>query len=313
MSKKSNLTMLGVLPFLLFILSCGESGKEKSFQESIGYEYAENEQSLLWEISGNGLKTPSFLYGTIHIQRKEVFDYDTIVGFLLDTSAAYAMEISMDEVNPIKAAKLMMLPQPLDELISAEKYNRLDSFFRAETGIGLGLRKTTKPFFLMAQLMQKDIGGDMPVALDLHFFNLAKQNNRKTIGIEKFEEQMAAVDVLTVDEQVDMILNGLGDTTSSLGKFDEMIAFYLKGDLEAMVNLSKDTTYPEKFNQAFLIDRNVRMAERIGKICSEQMTFNAIGAAHLGGPDGVIALLRKAGYTVKPIKTQFGNKTLNKK
>jgi len=303
MKLKQVFPIFGFVPFLIFILSCGE--KEKSIQEYLGYEYAENNHSLLWEISGNGLKTPSYLYGTIHIQRKEVFAYDSIVQKIFDTCSAYAMEISMDEVNPIKAAKMMMLEKPLDQLISPEKYARIDSFFRAETGIGIGLRKTTKPFFLMAQLMQKDIGSDMEMALDLYFFNMAKDQKKKTIGIEKFEEQMAAVDQLTVDEQVDLILKGLGDTTSSMAKFDDLIKVYLEGDLDKMIELSTDTMYPPKFNQAFLIDRNVHMAERIGKHCKDQMTFCAIGAAHLGGPQGVIELMKKDGFTLKPIKTSF--------
>ncbi|HRE75148.1 MAG TPA: TraB/GumN family protein [Flavobacteriales bacterium] len=296
--------------FILFLLAC--TGKKQSLQEQLGYEYAENENSLLWEISGNGLAEPSYLYGTIHIQRKEVFDYDTLVGLLVDTCAAYAMELNMEEMNPFKVAKMMALDEPLDKLIPVEKYNQLDSFFRAETGTGIGLRKTTKPFFLMSEIMMKEIGGDMPMALDLHFFSQAKSKKKKVIGIEKFEEQMAAVDELTVEEQVDIILKGLGDSTSSLNKFDELIETYLKGDLEGMVRLTQDTLYPPKFNKAFLIDRNIVMADRIADICNKQVTFNAIGAGHLGGPEGVIALLRKKGYTVKPIKTTFGNKQLKK-
>jgi hypothetical protein len=151
---------------LVFVLgSCGEAPKQLSMQEHYGYSFAENDNSILYEISGNGLKTPSYLYGTIHIQRKEVFDFDTLVMQLYDTCQAYAMEVAMDEVNPMKAAKMMALEKPLDSLISPEKFAKLDSIYEAETGSRLGMMKMTKPFFLIAQLMAEDIGGDMDMAL----------------------------------------------------------------------------------------------------------------------------------------------------
>ncbi|MFZ5551808.1 MAG: TraB/GumN family protein [Bacteroidota bacterium] len=297
------------IPVVFLLVRCGSASQtaaeEVKMNEIIGYEYDTDEKSLLWEITGNGLKQPSYLYGTIHIQRKEVFAYDTVVSKIFDTCAAYAMELNMDEIDMKKMNKTMQMDKPLDSIISAEKYRVMDSLMLAEAGMGMTMFKKMKPFFLMAMMMKDDIGTDMPMALDLDFFNKAKKKKKKLIGIEKFEEQMAAVDELTIEEQVDMILEGMKDTTHGAFKFDEMLDTYLAGDLEKMVELTKDSTYPEKFHKAFLHDRNIRMADRIAKICSEQMTFNAVGAGHLGGDDGVIALLRKKGFTLKPIKTEF--------
>lgn len=305
MSRKSKIALyLSSLPVLLLLINCS---KKKEFNEIIGYSYNENENALLWEISGNGLKQPSFLYGTIHIQRKEVFNYDSIVNVIFDTCAAYAMELNMDEISPFSAAKKMMMDKDVRELISPEKYRILDSIYMASEGKPIGSMGKMKPFFLMSQMMMKEIGGDMPLALDLHFFDRAKDQDMKVIGIEKFEEQMAAIDVLTVDEQVDMIIDGYKDTSSSVTKFEEMIQTYLGGDLNGMAKLTEDPAYPEKFSKVFLWDRNIVMADRIAEISKEQMTFNAVGAGHLGGDKGVIALLRKKGYTLKPIKTVFKN------
>ena len=43
------------------------------------------------------------------------------------------------------------------------------------------------------------------------------------------------------------------------------------------------------------------MAERMDKIIQEQKTFMAVGALHLPGENGVIELLRKYGYQVRPV------------
>lgn len=301
---KRNKWLIGLssLPILLLLINCS---KKKEFNEALGYSYAENENSLLWEISGNGLKQPSYLYGTIHIQRKEVFNYDSIVNVIFDTCAAYAMELNMDEISPLKMAKQIMMEKDVREYLQPTKYRLLDSLYTASQGEPIGAAGKMKPFFLMSKMMMSEIGGDMPLALDLHFFDRAKQQNMKVIGIEKFEEQMAAIDVLTVEEQVDMIIAGYLDTSSVATKYEELISTYLSGNVNQMAKLTEDPAYPEKFNKVFLTDRNVVMADRIAEICKEQMTFNAVGAGHLGGELGVIALLRKKGYTLKPIKIVF--------
>ena len=296
----------GIVPMVFFILACaGTKAKKTDLKDAIGYEYAETDKSLLWELRQEGVDQPSFIYGTIHIQRAEVFAFDSLIYRILDTVSAFAMEVNMDELNPFAAAKMMMMEKPLDELISPEKYKALDSIFIAKTGQGIGMMKTTKPFFLMAMLMKDEMGGEMEEPLDLHFFSYSKAKNKKLIGVEKFEEQMAAVDQLTIEEQVDIILDGAKDTSSTFNKFDELMNTYLEQDLEEMIELSQDTTYPPKFNKAFITDRNIHMAERIPGIAKDQPTFIAIGAAHLGGPQGVLALLREKGYSVKPIKLEF--------
>ncbi len=292
---------LWVVPVVLGFSACAS---EKNNADP-GYSYADNDNSLLWEISGNGLKEPSYLYGTIHIQRREVFEYDTVVSIVFNKSAAYAMELNMEEIDPMKAAALMQTDKPLDSILSPEKYRQLDSLFLAHTGMNLSLMKKTKPFFLMAQIMQLQIGGDMPVALDLDFFEKAREQKKKLIGIEKFEEQMAAVDELSIEEQTDLILEGYKDGEAPLAQIDELLEAYLNAEVQKMAELSKDTLYPEKFHRAFLQERNIRMADRIAEIVREQVTFNAVGAAHLGGEEGVITLLRQKGFELKPIKTAF--------
>lgn len=292
--------------FGLFLMSGSCQKEAPTLQESLKYEYDDDENSLLWEISGKDLKQPSFLYGTIHIMRKEVFAYDDVVKRIFDTCSAYAMELNMADIDMKKMTEMMMMDKPLDSVISPDKYHQLDSLFLAESGAGLEMFKKMKPFFIMATLMKKDMGDDMGTALDLDFYNKAQEAGKKLIGIEKFEEQMAAVDALTIEEQVDMMLQGFSDTTSSLLRFDDMMKMYLEQDLSGLTDMMlDDPAYPKEFNEAFIVKRNKRMADRISDISQKRMTFNAVGAAHLPGKEGVIALLREKGYTVKPIHFTF--------
>jgi uncharacterized protein YbaP (TraB family) len=297
-----------ILP-LFFIFACSAStDKEKSFSDELGYKFRDDDKSLLWEISGKGLKQPSFLYGTIHLQDKRVFSFDKTVSKIFDTCKAYAMEVNIDEVDKMAMAKSLMLDKPLDEIIGEKKYHTLDSLFHVRTGGGLGMYSRMKPFFMAAELIKAYEHQDMTFPLDIELFNMAKKDKMKVVGIEKMEEQLDAVNKMTIEEQTDMVIEGLKDWEKSKDLYNKMIKVYLAQDIAEMATIMKDTTLPSSFETALLTDRNKVMAKRIDKIVQEQPTFNAIGAGHLYGKDGVIELLRKEGYTMKPVKYKFTKK-----
>lgn len=292
---------------LFLLLACAASKDEKKpFNEGLGYKYADNNKSILWEITGKGLTQPSFLYGTIHLQDKRVFAYDTVVKSVFDTSAAYAMEISMDDVNPFKMAKLMVMEEPLDEVLSPAKYATMDSLLKIRTGTGMHSRKNMKPFFIAGELIKAYEHQDMALPLDMDFFMKAKKKKKKTMGIEKLQEQLDAVDKMTVEEQADMMIEGLKEWDKMKDMYNKMVDVYLSQDIEALYTLTKDTSLAKSFETALLTNRNKVMAQRIDSIVQLQPTFNAIGAGHLYGQEGVIQLLEKRGYTLKPVKFNFG-------
>jgi len=262
-----------------------------------------NAQTVLWEITGRRLESPSYLYGTIHIQDKRVFAFGDEVMAAFNASDAYAMELLLDEVDPVEMQKSMLMENnSLDKLLSKEDYEFLDSIMKAKTGQGVMLMNKMKPFFLSSQLMQMDLAKDQELALDMYLLEKAKEDGKKVFGIEEYSDQIGAIDAISLEDQAKMLIDGLRDTAQSSGnEMEGLIDSYLKGDLDKMYELSKDTVMPAEFYQAFLVDRNVKMAKNISLLIREQTTFNAIGAAHLPGENGVIELLRKRGFTVKPI------------
>jgi uncharacterized protein len=258
--------------------------------------------SVLWEITGKGLKQPSYLFGTIHIQDKRVFNYGETVEKALYSCNAFAMELLMGNIKKEELeAQMLMKDKSLQELYSAEDYELLKKIFKEKTGTALMIFQKTKPFFVSAQLMQANMRQDMPLALDMHLLKLAADTGMLTFGIEEFADQMGAVDKISLEDQAKMLLESVKDTTGSEEQFDDLLQTYLSGNLEKMLELSADSSMPKEFNEYFLVKRNYKMAKVIGKLIKKQPTFNAIGAAHLGGKEGVIHLLRKKGFTVRPV------------
>lgn len=263
---------------------------------------SQEENCLLWKISGKNLKEPSYLFGTIHITDERVFQFDSTFNAAFNSCDAYAMELLLDDIDKEDLSEAMLLKngKVTDYLDDAEEHV-LDSVLNEKVGMGLFAFEKLKPFFIYSQLIQSEMSHDMGEALDMHLLTRARNEGKLTFGIEKPTEQFGAVDQITIEEQLDLIFKHIEESTTPENEMDEMIEAYLAADLQSLLELVTDTALPAKFNQAFLIDRNVVMAKRIIKISKAQPTFHAIGAAHLPGPNGVIALIRKKGYTVEPV------------
>jgi len=261
-------------------------------------------QTILWKVSGKKLKSPSYVYGTIHIQDKKVFAFDETVTNAFNSCDAFAMEILMDELDMDEVKEAMFMEKhTIDEFLTDEEYRILDSIVKEMTGTGMLMYNKMKPFFLSSQLMQMNMSQDMEMALDLYFLNMARDAGKSCYGVEKFSDQIDAIDAISIEEQVDMLYEGLTDTTSvnSDAQFDELLDAYLSFDSEKIFDISNDTALPAEFNKAFLIDRNKGMVKNFIKIAKKESLFCAVGAAHLVGEEGVVELLRKKGYTVEPV------------
>jgi hypothetical protein len=84
---------------------------------------------------------------------------------------------------------------------------------------------------------------------------------------------------------------------------EQMLGIYRKGDIKAMHDfIQDDKSGFGAFMDLMLYERNRNWVETIKVQSAKEATFYAVGAGHLGGEEGVITLLRKAGFTVKPIK-----------
>ena len=84
-------------------------------------------------------------------------------------------------------------------------------------------------------------------------------------------------------------------------QLEEMIVAYAKADLDQLLAMIKSDNTMMMFADELLDKRNVKMAERIEKFIKEKSTFSAVGAGHLPGANGIIALLKKEGYSVEPV------------
>jgi uncharacterized protein len=257
-------------------------------------------QSLLWKISEEPGATPSYLYGTIHLKDPRVFEWKDSVYRRIDLCKAFAGEIDLNAVNLAKAAELMMLPdgQTLRDRFSPTEYSMLQQAVKTCSGYDLSLFNNLKPMALIALCFLNSSSSGMIATVDELLYQKAVSCGKKISGLETIDEQVALMDKIP-DSYVVEYFSNLGEQEA---EFEKLIRCYQRADLDSIWLLVQDEESGIMLNDDLIRSRNYRMAERIVPLIQQQPTFIAIGSGHLPGEEGVIALLRKEGYTVEPVR-----------
>jgi hypothetical protein len=264
---------------------------------------AQTPKSLLWEISGNGLAAPSYLYGTMHVGDKRAYRFSKSVMPSFEKATAFAMEIDPSTADPLSLMNMMKLKEgKLQDLFTAEEWQRLKDFMQAELQTDLEKLNDFSPFFIYSMIAQTKFSNQKGQALDLYFFSQAKKGQKIIHGLETVEEQIAAINRMSADDQKKMLLDGISEETEDDKSMDQMIKYYAKGDLDKLQELSDEADYGAEFEQALILERNHTMADRMEPLMQSQSTFIAVGALHLPGEEGILKLLEKDGYQVRPLK-----------
>ncbi|MFN8308948.1 MAG: TraB/GumN family protein [Chitinophagales bacterium] len=268
-------------------------------------------QSLLWQISGPGIKQPSFLYGTMHTADSRVFHFSKAVEPAFKNSKAFAMEL--DPSSQLAAdviVKLMMDEKhSLHQLLADSDYHFLDSLMLKKSGMGLAMYDKMSPIVITALLEQIAMSADEGERvseerdfLDMYFYRRAKKMRKKIIGIEEVQDQLKALNSLTYEEQALLLHEELDQARKDKKEGANVLELYVAQDLDGLLRESDEMKMPPKFYYAMITARNAHMAERMAVLVLEKPTFIAVGALHLPGEEGVINLLRKKGFAVNPVK-----------
>src|SRR5207247_904801 len=137
--------------------------------------------------------------------------------------------------------------------------------------------------------------------LDMYFFALAKHQDKPVHGLEKARDQLAVLNSVPLKKQAELLVETAKTKGIDAG-MDSLSNAYYERDLNKLfIMATADTSLGMEFNKKLLDNRNIVMAAGINRLVHRHSTFVAIGAAHLPGPTGLIELLRKKGYKVKPV------------
>jgi uncharacterized protein len=261
------------------------------------------DKTLMWEVSGKDLKQPSYLYGTIHINCKNRLALSPKRQELFAKTKKLYLELDFDDPklqNEITKYTQMPPGKNLRQLITTKEYQKAQKFFSERLKISLDFFTTTKPFILTA--IATPTGLKCPTSSwEEALTKVAQQRKIEVKGLETVKEQFAVFDNISLKQEAAMLMEVINNPDKSQKDFQQLLAAYDREDIPLLEKLSKADRRTKKLTKALLDDRNRKWIPQITKIAKTQPTFFGFGAAHLVGKQGVVALLRKAGYTVKPI------------
>jgi uncharacterized protein len=310
-------SLVATVLFSLAILP--NSFGQKTITKNTKLNYAKNNNSLLWEISGKGLKQPSYLFGTIHlICKDQAVLSDELLAIIKNVDKIYFeinMENMMGQAISMMSKMNMKDGATLKTLLSADDYELVKKYFTEKASmLPFTMVERMKPLFSQSMLAKETMECDGTDGMEMKIMAANKENEEKkpTDGLETIGFQMDIFDSIPVKEQAEALVKSIkslqnGEKENEVESLSALTKLYKTQNLDKLVTLmnsDKDAlTY--KYADLMLYKRNSNWIPVIENVLTKQTGLFAVGAAHLGGKGGVIDLLKKAGYTIKPLKNNM--------
>ena len=281
-----------------------------------------NGDSLFWRVDKAGAE-PSWLYGTMHVADPRVLEMSPAARDAYDQAGTVVVEAK--EITNLEQAmagimgdpSLTMLPgnEKLSDYLDKDELALLETVLE-ERGLPLLFVQRMKPWLVFSILSVPDCEVSRRKGnqfLDLKLATDALDQGKQLRGLESIEEQLAILSGMPIETQAALLADtaAMGSTLDDV--FETMTRLYLDGDLTLFMPLiksaaigseagdDKESAYAE-FEQDLIDTRNHTMAERVQPILDAGSAFVAVGALHLPGEQGLVQLLRDAGYTVTAIR-----------
>lgn len=300
-AMKQSVLLLLILPLAFMGSAQGGKIKEKKYP------------SLFWEISGNGLKKSSYLFGTMHVSNKLAFHLSDSFYLAIRKADVVALE-----TNPESWQEDMMKYEGGFGYNNYNRWNR-DGFrgapgdylneyslrfgkYEAQIEAALSRQSGIINNLLYRSYSDNESDFQEDTFLDMYIFQSGKKLGKKVAGVENYGESMK----LMMEAYKDMYKEKNRKERSfeynedfSPGKLQEA---YRTGNLDLLDTINKLNSQSAAFDEKFLYKRNEIQAKNIDSIIrSGSVLFVGVGAAHLPGHRGVIEMLRSKGYKLRPI------------
>ncbi|MEM9983408.1 MAG: TraB/GumN family protein, partial [Bacteroidota bacterium] len=250
--------------------------------------------SVFWEISGNNLEQPSYLFGTHHLYSPDNVKKDATIKQKLDQADKVVGEIVIDmsALFQVMKAGLLGKDTTMRDLITQKQYEELDTYLQSEMGIGMGFFNKMKPMaiyqMVVAQKYAKVTQGDEKElqalmnesggSLDGYFQEYAKTQGKAVGGLETVEQQAGFLfDGYPIEKQVELLMNALHEEgESSLDQLEELNRLYGEQNLNEIAKFTTQHMNEDEYD-LMLRKRNNAWIPQMETLMKEQAVFFAVG------------------------------------
>jgi uncharacterized protein len=273
----------------------------------LGIAVAADAKTFAWKATGKGGVV--YLVGSVHLLSKDFYPLNPAIDAAYKDADLLVEEVDMAEMlDPSAQLGFLsrgMLPSstPLDTVVSASTY-ALVTKRASDLGLPVEPFKLLKPWLVALMLVQVEwqkAGFDPELGLDKHFYDQAKADGKRTEGLETAEYQISRLDGMSMEQQEHLLSESLKDLDAERANMTRLVDAWRAGDAPGVerIVLSELKQEPLLY-QRLLVERNRNWIPKIEALFARpRPALVVVGAAHLVGPDGLIALLKAKGYTVE--------------
>jgi uncharacterized protein YbaP (TraB family) len=259
-------------------------------------------RGLLWRVTKKGAP-PSYVYGTIHSQDQRVAELPGPVRAAFSSSRRLMVEFMPDSYTTVRFAESAMYldSRTLEQEIGAPDFELALERLKP-AGLTRDFVNKMKPWGVLLNLREGGQGNGTPP--DTQLAALARERRMPLSQIEGVEEQIFTFDEFPMASQVALLRHSLANREELAALAEETVRAYLARDLAAIWRLREAhaarhpgiAAHQAVMTKRVVLDRNVVMAFRMQRELRRGEAFVALGALHLYGAKGVLALLEEDGY-----------------
>lgn len=268
-------------------------------------------QGLLWEITRKGVSKPSYLFGTMHVSNKMVFHLSDSFYLGLKNSDVVALETNPGEWQEhfsrynlegnAYSYRNRGRGQAPNDYLSLNTFRALP--YEKLLEVALSSQPSMINNFLYRNNSYRSAEFEEDTYLDLYIYQVGRKWNKKLTGVENFDESMRLMKEAYADAARDKKARQRGYNSDADFSYAKLEDAYRTGNLDLLDTIHKVNSRSDAFDEKFLYRRNDIQAANIDSIIrSGSSLFVGVGAAHLPGERGVIEILRRMGYRLRPIK-----------
>ena len=268
---------------------------------------ARAQNSILWEITGNGLQSPSYLMGTLKFIGEKEFFFPAQAHAKMKACEIFAIEDEIDHhaQHELNKAVHFQGDESLKTVLSAADYTKVQKLFESEFGIGPSKFEKDygrlKPLAISIAMTRLSLGEKI-LFYDLELVREAKKNGLETYSLEHIEREAEALNQYPMTDQVHALMHSVANFEEQKKEFQLLMGDYPHGDLDKIFSY---TLHPMEDNPVFIeqfyYKRNEEWVPKIDKMVHDRPAFITVGISHLKGDRGLLSLLKQKGYTLTAI------------
>jgi uncharacterized protein YbaP (TraB family) len=264
-------------------------------------------KSFLWKATAKG--SVVYLAGSIHMLSPDFYPLNAAFDDAFKDSDLLVEEVDLGEMlgpgSQMQALMRGMLPagQTIDKMLSPETLALVTKTAK-DLGAPIEALQRFKPWMLALTLEGLELanaGFDPELGLDKHFYDLAKEGGKAVQGLETVDYQLSRLDDMTPAQQDRMLAQTLKEIATEKASVTKLTTAWKTGDADAVAKLVLGNLKTEPvLYERLLVERNKNWLPKIEALFARKgHALVLVGAAHLVGPDGLIAMLKAKGYSVE--------------